>query len=175
MNTFPELHTPRLLLRKIQVDDIPLLVKYGNNRKISDYVLNIPYPYTEPEAVFRISYVHQGFKNGARYVFAIINKENNEFIGEAGLHLDSRDKVAQLGYWIGEPFWNKGFATEAVRAVVALGFNKLELDTIFATCHADNIASQKVLTHNGMLAGPVTGNIIQFRLSMKEYKDDGKA
>lgn len=54
MEIFPELTTNRLKLRKIQVDDVSSLVKYANNKKISDSVLNIPYPYQEPDAVFRI-------------------------------------------------------------------------------------------------------------------------
>ena len=45
MEVFPELHTPRLKLRKIQIEDIDALVKYANNKKISDHVVNIPYPY----------------------------------------------------------------------------------------------------------------------------------
>ncbi len=65
MEFFPELNTKRLKLRKIQVEDIPSLVKYANNKKISDHILNIPYPYQEPDAVFRISYIVQGFKNKA--------------------------------------------------------------------------------------------------------------
>ena len=66
MDTFPVLHTPRLLMRKITVGDIPSLVKYANNKKISGNIINIPYPYEEPNAVFRISSVHQGFKNKQR-------------------------------------------------------------------------------------------------------------
>ena len=87
MEVFPELITGRLKLRKISIEDIPSLVKYANNKRIADKILNIPYPYQEPDAVFRISYVYQGFKNKTRYVFAIIFQENEELIGEISLHL----------------------------------------------------------------------------------------
>lgn len=164
MNIFPELHTTRLKLRKIQTEDIPSLVKYANNKKIADHVLNIPHPYQEPDAVFRISYAVQGFKNKTRYVFAIILKEKEELIGETSLHLDNTNNIAELGYWIAEPFWNKGIATEAVKAILKFGFEKLGLDIIFATCHEENKASGHVLLNNGMIKNSVTGHVIQYRL-----------
>jgi len=108
ITVFPELNTNRLKLRKIQIGDVSSLVKHANNKKISDNILNIPYPYQEPDAVFRISYVVQGFKSRARYVFAIILKESEEFIGEISLHLDSHNNIAELGYWLANHFGIKG-------------------------------------------------------------------
>ena len=57
---------------------------------------------------------------------------------------------AELGYWIGVPFWKSGYATEAARAVVNHGFNTLGLHRIFATHFRDNLASARVLTKIGM-------------------------
>ncbi len=168
MEHFPEVSTQRLKLRKIQIEDVPSLVKYANNKKISDHIINIPFPYQEPDAVFRISYVVQGFKNKVRYVFAIILKETAEFIGEISLHMDHKSS-AQLGYWIGEPFWKKGICTEAVEAVLKFGFETLQLHLIHATCHADNKASEKVLLHNGMIRNKVVGSILEYRLTDEEY------
>lgn len=164
MDVFPELYTSRLHLRRIMADDIPALVQYANNPAISARVLNIPYPYGEPEAVFRISYVLQGFRQKTRYVFAIILQSQEILVGEAGLHLDSRQPMAQLGYWIGEPFWNQGIATEAVQAVLQFAINKLNLETIFATCDEDNIASIKVLEKCGMKRKGSQGKVLQYVL-----------
>jgi [ribosomal protein S5]-alanine N-acetyltransferase len=169
-NTFPTLNTERLCLRKISIDDVPSLVKYANNKNISDYVLNIPYPYREPDAVFRISYVVQGFKNKSRYVFAMVLKESNELIGEVGLHFDGNSAIAQLGYWVGEPFWNKGIATEAIKAVLQFAFETLGLNLVYATCHVDNGASGKVLLNNGMVLHTANGNVVQYRLSRQDYE-----
>jgi [ribosomal protein S5]-alanine N-acetyltransferase len=171
MEVFPELYTKRLTVRKMQIEDIDPLVKYANNKKISANILNIPYPYQEPDAVFRMSYVHQGFKNKVRYVFAIILKEHAEFIGEISLHLDNANNIAQLGYWIGEPFWGYKIATEACRAVLKLGFENLNLSKIFAACHAENKASEKILLHNGMVKDTITGNVVQYSLTKQEYKE----
>lgn len=163
METFPELNTNRLTLRKISIEDIPSLVKYGNNKKIAHNILNIPYPYQEPDAVFRISYVFQGFKNKTRYVFAVILKQSEEMIGEISLHLDN-SKVAQLAYWIGEPFWNKGIATEAVEAILKFGLQRLNLDMIYAECSTENKASEKVLLNNKMIKNSINGGVNQYRL-----------
>ena len=156
------LYTNRLVLRKITSEDIPSLVKYGNNKRIAERVLNIPHPYQEPDAVFRISYVSQGFKNKVRYVFSIIYRESEEFIGEVSLHLDSQKNIAQLAYWIGEPFWNRGLATEATRAAVEFGFAKLNLDIIFGECHMENNASEKVMINIGMKKTTSQGNVVQY-------------
>lgn len=175
MDVFPELNTNRLKLRKMGIEDIPTLVKYANNKKIADNVLNIPYPYQEPDAVFRISYVVQGFKSKARYVFAIIFQESEELIGEIGLHLDNSRNIAQLGYWVGEPFWGKGIATEATGAVLKFGLEKLNLDMIFAECHVENKASEKVLLNNGMKKNGTGGSVTQYRLTKQEFEEQHKA
>lgn len=104
MQYFPTLYTERLILRKIQVDDIPFLIKHGNNKKISDYVLNIPYPYREPDAAFRIKQATDVFKSNTRYLFAIVLETTGEFIGEISLHLDRNQTTAHLTYWVGELF-----------------------------------------------------------------------
>ena len=159
------LHTPRLTLRKLEVEDLPSLVKYANNKTISDNIINIPHPYREPDAAFRMSYVVQGFKQKTRFVFAIIWKESGELIGEISLHLlDKSNPHGQLAYWIGEPFWNKGITTEAVEALLDFGFKKLNLDLIYADCYAHNIASQKVLLKNKMQEHKRNGNLVMFRI-----------
>jgi ribosomal-protein-alanine N-acetyltransferase len=170
MDTFPILLTPRLVLRQLRADDIPSLVKYANNKKIAYNVINIPYPYHEHEAVFRISYVLQGFKTRARYVFAIIARETDELIGEIGIHLVNNDGLAQLGYWVGEPFWNRGIATEAMHAVLKFGFERLGLLDIFATVHIDNPASGTVALRCGLKAGNTNGNITYYNITKQAYE-----
>ena len=169
MFPFPELHTQRLRLRRITADDIPALLKYGNNPNIGKYVRSVPYPYTEPQAVFRVTYVLQGFKEKTRYVFAIILKETGELIGETGIHLDN-PTTAQMGFWIGELYWNKGIATEAVKAVLEFAFDKLKLQRIYATHREDNPSSGKVMEKNGMHNEGKTGYIIQYAITQEEYQ-----
>lgn len=180
MEEFPELITNRLRLRKVQLNDIPSLLKYANNKKISDQIFNIPYPYKEEDAIFRLNFVLQGFKDRERYVFAITLKDDNELIGEIGLHLDKINNNAQFGYWIAEPFWNRGIATEATSALLKFGFEKLGLNKIYATHYPENTASGKVMQNNKMIMeaelkehyriNNVYRNIIQYRLTKQEYE-----
>ncbi|NET34779.1 MAG: GNAT family N-acetyltransferase [Cyanothece sp. SIO1E1] len=164
MDRFPTLYTTRLILRKINIDDIPALLKYANNPKIADRIVNIPYPYEEPTAVFRISYVHQGFKQKSRFVFSIVSKEEQHLIGEISLHLNTRKDGAELGYWLGEPFWNQGLIKEAIEAVTQFGFQELKLMSISASCDADNIASHKVLEHNAYKLAPSHGKTLIYHI-----------
>lgn len=170
MEAFPELYSQRLRLRRIQSEDIPSLVKYANNRKISDQVINIPFPYQEMDAIMRLSYVVQGFKSKTRFVFVITLKERAELIGEISLHLENDKTISQLGYWVGEPFWNQGIGSEAVATIMKFGFEKLNLRLIYATCHAENTASEKVLLKNGMTEHSIQGNVIQYRLTREKFE-----
>ncbi|MEM6767305.1 MAG: GNAT family N-acetyltransferase [Bacteroidota bacterium] len=185
MDHFPTLYTERLILRKMTVDDIPSLLKHVNNRAITDQIINFPYPYQEPQAVFRMSYVHRGFKKGERFVFAITLKEKKELIGEISLHLDKAQPIAEVGYWVGEPFWNQGIVTEALKRLLSFGFEVVGLDLIFATYSKENIASGKVLLKNGMqIVSPgqyhptihtPTQKVVSYQLTKEEYHKTNSA
>ena len=150
MDQFPLIYTERLMLRQISTLDIDDLLQHVNNRKITDRILNFPHPYEEYHAVFRLSYVYQGFQGKTHYIFAIIYRsdESERFVGEISLHLRGTNQSAELGYWVAEPFWNLGIATEAIAATVSFGIEKLKLRSIYAECHKDNPASQTVLVKN---------------------------
>lgn len=181
MNNFPEINTDRLRLRQVRHSDISSLVKYCNNKKIADQIINIPYPYGEADAIYRMNFVIQGFKNKERYVFAITFNDKDELIGEIGLHLDKINDSAQFGYWIAEPLWGKGIATEALAAILKFGFETLNLNKIYATHYPDNLSSGKVMLNNKMIKeaemkehykiDEVYKDVIQYRLTIAEYKD----
>ena len=163
--------TERLTIRKIRTEDIPSLVKYANNPKIAQSVSNIPYPYSEFDAVVRIKYVHQGLKENIGYLFGIIFQETGELIGEMSLHLQTSPVIAQLGYWIGGPFWNKGIATEATGAILKFGFRQLNLGLIYAEPCIENEASKKVLLKSGMTLKEFSGSVAQFQLTKHAYEN----
>ena len=179
---FPKLVTERLILNKIKDSDIPVIVDYAGNKKIAENTLNIPHPYTKKDAEFWISNATKGFKNGTQYTFGIRLKPKNEFIGAIGLKVEPRFDRAEMGYWIAEKFWNQGFATEAVKAMLEYGFNTLELNKILATHLVENSASGKVMINNGMIKegelkehtkkNGVYQNLIQYRLTKKEFNQN---
>ncbi len=147
MEQFPQIETERLVIGKILFTDIDAIVSYANNKKLSEKMLTFPFPYTEENAIWWINNSYQSFNAKSAYIFAIRIKENNAFVGGIGLHLDNHRK-AELGYWIAEPFWNNGFATEAVKAITKFGFENIHLNKIFALYFEDNPSSGKVLQKN---------------------------
>ncbi len=180
MNEFPKLKSNRLILRKITYRDIPKIVEYAGNKTIAENTLNIPHPYTEKDAVYWINNVHQGFKEKSQYAFGISLASTLEFIGAIGLKVMTRFNMAELGYWIAEPFWNKGYATEAAAALLKFGFNELELNKIYAIYLVDNPASGNVMIKNGMIKeaelkdhtkkGDLYKSLIQYRLTRAEFE-----
>lgn len=181
MNSFPEIKTDRLTLRRIEISDLIDLVYQANNEKIADQIFNINYPYTEADAVFRMNVVLQGFEQKNRFIFAITQVDEDKLIGEIGLNLDTDHHRAEMGYWIAEDYWGKGIATEACKAVLKFGFNELGLHKIFATHFKNNPASGKILNKIGMMQEAelkdhylIEGEYrtaYQYRLTKKEYKD----
>ena len=180
MAEFPTLHTLRLTLARLEISDIPTIVKYVGNPNITNNLRNVPHPYYEKDAIFWLNMVRQGFDNQTDYSFRLGLKETNEFIGAMSLHVKKPHHKAEAGYWIGESFWGQGYATEALRAVLKFGFEELKLNKIYAMYYDYNPASGKVMANNGMIkeAEFVDNEFkhgkfvteIQYRLTKREYE-----
>jgi RimJ/RimL family protein N-acetyltransferase len=145
-----ELRTARLLLRSYDSEDIPALVRLAGAKEIAATTVQIPHPYAEENARTFLAKANEDFRAGRSVTFAISALPGRELSGALGLNIAEPHRHAELGYWIGVPFWNKGFATEAARAAVAFGFQMLGLRRIFAHHFAGNTASQRVLEKIGM-------------------------
>ncbi|WP_343660383.1 GNAT family N-acetyltransferase [Chryseobacterium sp.] len=163
MKKFPIIETERLILSKLEEKDIPFIVEYLQHRIYSDLTSNIPYPYTESDARFWLRMSKDAFENNTGYTFGIRNKEGH-IIGAIGLH-DREDDKAELGYWLGIPYWNKGYVTEAAKAIVDFGFNELGFHKIFATHFLHNPASGRIMEKIGME---------QEAVLIQEIKKDGE-
>ena len=151
MKQFPEIETERLWLTELLASDIPEIVQYAGNQKISDTTGNIPFPYAEKDAISWVNLAHQGFNHGTHAIFGIRRKPENEFIGGIGLTIETKFNRAEIGYWVAEPFWNKGYATEATQAVIKFGFEELGLNKLTSSHLAKNSASGRVMIKNGMV------------------------
>ncbi|RLJ31066.1 RimJ/RimL family protein N-acetyltransferase [Chryseobacterium sp. 7] len=148
MEKFPIIQTERLILSELEEKDIPFIVEYLQHRIFSDLTSNIPFPYVEDDARSWLKMSKEAFENHTGYIFAIRNKEG-QIMGGIGLS-DRDDDKAELGYWIGVPYWNKGLVTEAAKAIVDFGFKKLEFNKIFATHFLHNPASGRIMEKIGM-------------------------
>ena len=82
--------------------------------------------------------------------FAIVLLDRGVLCGSTGLGIDAENANAELGYWIGLPYWGKGYCTEAVQAVVQYGFEVIGLHRIQASHFSDNPASGRVMQKIGM-------------------------
>lgn len=144
------LKTERLLLRGLEMDDAPLAHEYLREREIAANTLLIPYPYPAGAAEEWISNSQESFEEGETYSFALVLKAEQRFIGAIGIHPNIDHRRAELGYWLGKPYWNKGYVTEAARRVIQFGFEDLKLNRIHAHYFTHNTASARVMQKAGM-------------------------
>ena len=165
---FPLLTTPRLLLRAFAEADTPHLITLAGSYEVARNTLNIPHPYTEADARHWLHITQQGYAQHTAYAFALELRATGEFIGGMGLALESRFDRAEVGYWLGQPYWGQGLATEALAAVLHFGFTELGLNKIYATHHADNPASGRVMLKNGMVK---EGELLQHTKRDGQYHD----
>lgn len=180
MKAYPSLQTSRLILNQPQAADIPVLVQLLGDPQIAATTGTIPHPYYEKDAIHWLSNSYQKFEQGTAYVFAIRDKAQQQYLGGIGLHLQPAHEKAEIGYWIGVPFWNKGYASEATQAILKFGFEKLHLNKIFASHLLENPASGKVLINNHMIQEAVLKEelkkngvfktLVQYRLTSAEYQ-----
>ena len=146
----PTLETERLILRPFAVSDAGDVQRLAGVRAIADTTLNIPHPYGDGVAEEWISN-HQGtFDDGKGVTFAITSRSDGSLFGAISLMGMVEGHQAELGYWIGEPFWGQGFCTEAACAVLDYAFGSLGLVRVHA-CHIKrNPASGRVMQKLGM-------------------------
>lgn len=150
-NLQPQLETERLLLNAIQKSDTERLVAILNASEVySKNTLNIPYPYEEKDAEFFYNLAQTVFENHTGIIFAIREKASQLLIGAIGLHDINTHQKAEVGYWIAEDYWGKGYAKEALKSVLHFGFEHLKLNKIYATHNTDNTKSGKVMVACGM-------------------------
>jgi ribosomal-protein-alanine N-acetyltransferase len=147
---FTPLQTARLMLRPYTPSDIPALVPLIGARGVAATTLRIPHPYSESYAQDFIAQAQEDLSSGSCLRLGIILRESNSQCGGIGLMIDSNHRHAELGYWIGTPYWGNGYATEAAAAVVKYGFETLGLERIFASHFSKNPASARVLQKIGM-------------------------
>ena len=142
-----ELIDNKIKLRPFTDSDSKRLAELCNNKKIWNNLRDyIPFPYTDINAIDFIKYCQT---ENPQLTFAI--EINGEFAGSIGLvrQPDVYKLTAEIGYWLGEPFWGMGIATKAVRLIVEYGFNNLGLVRIYTGVFDFNKASQRVLEKSG--------------------------
>ncbi len=142
-----EIQLRKYKLRSFKNDDALSIPKYANNKNIW---LNLrdgfPHPYTIVDAK---NFISNAKVNHPKTFFAISSED--EVIGSIGITIgqDVHIRTAQLGYWLAEPFWNRGIITEAIQKIVAYAFENFKIIRISAEPYSSNKASAKVLEKCG--------------------------
>jgi len=140
------LETKRLVLRAPHLEDAKAIALLANNRKIAEMTELIPYPYRIENAEAWIASLAE---KGQSTTFALFAKDQGlAFIGACGYGM-REETTPEIGYWIGEPFWGRDYATEAVRAMIDHAFTATDVEALAAGCRVTNLASRRVLEKCG--------------------------
>ena len=137
-----EIKTKRLRLRQLTPADTERIAELGGDWDIASMTSRMPYPYTVDSAKQWIDHLDADEK-----VFGI--EHAGELIGVTGYHGDPSANSAEVGYWIGKPYWGYGFATEAASAVIDYIFRNKIAATITCGHFDDNPASARVIEKLG--------------------------
>lgn len=153
------LQTPRLELRPFSKEDGQAVTELLQAKAIARNTRDIPFPYSIDDAEQWIVQQSEAIGRGEASVFAIVEKADTEtgqsvgggrLIGCIGLAINHADQNAELGYWLGQPYWNRGYMTEAASAILEYGFVTLGLHRIHAHHMSRNPGSGRVLEKIGM-------------------------
>ncbi len=147
--TQPTLHTARLTLRPFELSDARVVQQLAGAPEVADTTMNVPHPYEDGMAEMWIDTHRLGFERGERLT-AAITLAKDALVGSISLRFEPAHDRAELGYWIGLPHWNNGYATEAARALLAYGFDDHGVNRIYATHLTRNPASGRVMQKIGM-------------------------
>jgi [ribosomal protein S5]-alanine N-acetyltransferase len=151
LTAHPILHTRRLLLRPFTPADAGDVQRLAGDRAIADTTANIPHPYPDGLAEQWIANQRKKFETGELLAFAMVLRDPNSLIGAISLMDITREhERAEIGFWVGKPYWNQGYCTEAAEAVVQYGFSALNMYRIHSTVLKRNPASSRVMLKLGM-------------------------
>jgi len=146
----PTLETERLILRPFRLTDAADVQPLAGDRAIAATTVAIPHPYPDGAAETWIASRPDRLASGCGATFALTRRDDGALIGSMGLEINTEMQRAELGYWVGKPYWNHSYCTEAARAVLAFAFEALGLRRVFAFHFERNPASGRVMQKAGM-------------------------
>jgi [ribosomal protein S5]-alanine N-acetyltransferase len=139
-----ELKTRRTVLREYFLSDTKDLQAKIDNPKVSKYLAVVAFPYKMKDARWFVNHCIEKRKKKSResYELAITSRETGDFMGGAGLsNIDRRIGTAELGYWIAEEYWRKGYMTEVISALIDFAFKDLKLNKLNISAYVPNKGS----------------------------------
>jgi ribosomal-protein-alanine N-acetyltransferase len=144
-----EIATDRLILRRLRKDDLETYAKIMGAKEVGKW-----FPkgdgYTREESEKSLNAILKHWGKHGFGIWAIINKANGVLIGRCGLNLIDETSEVEVDFVLTPNSWGKGYATEAAKAALAYGFQKLKLQNIIALAKPENTASRRVIEKIGM-------------------------
>ena len=155
------IETQRLILREIEYADAEGMYELDSDPEVHKYLGNKPVTCMQ-ESLDAIDTIRKQYNENGTGRWAVIEKQENKFIGWAGIKLYRHEvnghiNFLEVGYRLIRKYWGKGYATEAAQAAVVFGFKGLNAPEIFGMADAKNTASKKVMEKCGMTH---TGNFV---------------
>jgi 8-oxo-dGTP diphosphatase len=142
--------TDRMVLRPPDPGDAPAIVPHAGQWAVARFTANIPHPLTEADVRTWIDRSRAPRAAGTGLTLLLSDRSDGSVLGAVGLDWGVTWPEAVLGYWIAPAAQGRGLAGEAVRAVLDLAFDTLDLAGVFASAHPDNTASRRVLEKAGL-------------------------
>jgi RimJ/RimL family protein N-acetyltransferase len=141
--------TERLYLRLLETSDAVEMTRVLQNPNVTTKVAILPFPYEESDAHAWIQKADQAFQDETDLLLGIFLKDSMRFVGNVSLHFEADSSRTEIGYWLDESVWGKGYASEFAQALLTYAFEDLKLHSVFATVALDNVASQQLLEKMG--------------------------
>ena len=162
--------TERLLLRKIDTNDIHDLYAYAHREETTQYLLWSPH-LSEYATRYVIESIKRDYRAGTYYELAIVLRETGRMIGTCGITaFDAQNRVAEIGYVLSPDYWGKGLAKEAAAVLMNFSFCELGANRVEAKYMKGNENSRRVMEKLGM----TFEGIQRQKLFVKgEYRDIG--
>ncbi len=143
-----EIETPRLYLRQFTPDDFDDLYRIYSDSEVMKYVSEGVR--NREETAADLFGIIADWEKHAFGLWTVINKQNNQLIGDGGLRFLGKTPEVEVGYVLAKAYWGKGLASEVAAASLKYGFEVLKLDKIVAVADAENITSRRVMEKVGM-------------------------
>lgn len=143
--------TERLLLRPLRLGDAPAVERLAGDWEIARSTLRIPHPYPPEAALDFILEQEALYEERQGIAFAITDAFSDEFYGCIGIGIDAPNFRAELGYWLGVPYWGRGYMSEAAAKAVDFAFLHFRLNRLYARHFVFNPASGRVLEKCGFV------------------------
>ncbi|MEX2449246.1 MAG: GNAT family protein [Rhodospirillales bacterium] len=137
----PVLVTRRLTLRPAADTDVPEMVRLAGGERVATRTANIPYPYSLEAGEAWFAARRESRADGYELLFAIERRADAALLGAVGLIVDSANNEAEVGYWLGVPYWRQGYMSEALDEVLRFAFEDLGLASVTGGAFPDNAAS----------------------------------